>query len=506
MNLRWKILILPLTAAIVFVAGSTVSVGVGISTSASLGDLQQQAYPFKEATDRFAVGVEAFRAAVQAAATEGDETKVDDAKATAKALREDLERMAAMPDAAVAAKGLKDALINYEPAALQAALAMAGKGEAGDAVKRMTEGKAALDKRVAEVKALAAQTVVARAEETAQGVRRNLQVLFATGGLTLVALGVASVLVIRSVWTDLGEEPGTLRGLTDRIADGDLAAFERAHARDGSLYAALARMASRLQGIVAEVRSNAESVATASAQIAQGNSDLSTRTEQQASSLQETASTMEQLGSTVRNNADSARQANQLAQSASGVAQQGGGVVAEVVQTMRGINESSRRIAEIIGTIDGIAFQTNILALNAAVEAARAGENGRGFAVVAGEVRNLAQRSAEAAREIKSLIGASVERVEQGTALVDQAGTTMQEVVSSIRRVADIVGEISMASGDQADGVAQVGSAVADMDRSTQQNAALVEESAAAAESLKKQALQLLNAVAVFKLDGVAAG
>lgn len=506
MNLRLKILMLPLTVAIVFVVGSAVSVSVGMSTSASLRALQQQAYPFKEAIDRFAAGTEAFRAAVQAAAAEGDAAKIDEAKATGKALREELERMAPLPDAAVAAKGLRSALDAYEPAALQAALAMAGKGDASDAVKRMSEGKAALDKLIADGKVQASQAVAARGEESAQGVSRSLQVLFAMGGLTLAALGVASVLVIRSVWTDLGQEPGTLRGLTERIADGDLTACAGANAREGSLYAALARMAGRLQGIVAEVRDNAQSVASASAQISQGNSDLSTRTEQQASSLQQAASTMEQLGSTVRNNADNARQANQLAQSASGVAQQGGGVVAEVVHTMRGINESSRRIAEIIGTIDGIALQTNILALNAAVEAARAGENGRGFAVVAGEVRTLAQRSAEAAREIKSLIGASVERVEQGTALVDQAGATMQEVVTSIRRLADIVGEISMASGEQADGVAQVGSAMADMDRSTQQNAALVEESAAASESLKKQAHRLLGAVAVFKLVRFSAG
>jgi len=505
MKLRWKILMLPLTAAAVFVAGSAVSLGVGMSASASLRDLQSQAYPFKEAVDRFAVGTEAFRAAVQAAAAEGDAEKIDEAKATVKSLREELMRMGSLPTAAAAAKGLEDALDAYEPAALQTALAMAGKGEAGDALKRMTEGKAALDKWLADAKGQASQAVAARGDETAQGVRRNLMVLFAMGGLTLVALGVASVLVIRSVWTDLGEEPSTLRALTERIADGDLVACESGAALEGSLYAALGRMAGRLQGIVAEVRSNAESVATASAQIAQSNGDLSVRTEHQAGSLQQTASTMEQLGSTVRNNADSAREANQLAQSASGVAQRGGGVVADVVQTMRGINESSRRIAEIIGTIDGIAFQTNILALNAAVEAARAGENGRGFAVVAGEVRNLAQRSAEAAREIKSLIGASVERVEQGTVLVDQAGATMQEVVSSIRRVADIVGEISMASGEQADGVAQVGSAVADMDRMTQQNAALVEESAAAAENLSKQARHLLDAVAVFKLDRVSA-
>jgi methyl-accepting chemotaxis protein len=208
---------------------------------------------------------------------------------------------------------------------------------------------------------------------------------------------------------------------------------------------------------------------------------------------------MEELGSTVRQNADNARQADQLARGASEVALQGGTVVAEVVQTMKGINDASRRIADIIGTIDGIAFQTNILALNAAVEAARAGEQGRGFAVVAGEVRNLAQRSAEAAREIKSLITDSVERVEQGSALVDKAGSTMTEVVASIRRVSDIVGEISNASAEQSNGVSQVGQAVTQMDQATQQNAALVEESAAAATSLQQQAQQLVQAVAVFR-------
>jgi len=242
-------------------------------------------------------------------------------------------------------------------------------------------------------------------------------------------------------------------------------------------------------------------VATASAQIAQGNQDLSGRTEQQASALQQTAATMDELGSTVRNNADNAKQANQLALGASAVAVRGGGVVGQVVETMKGINQSSRKIADIIGVIDGIAFQTNILALNAAVEAARAGEQGRGFAVVASEVRSLAQRSAEAAKQIKVLISASVERVEQGTAQVDQAGRTMEEIVGAIKRVSDIVGEISAASAEQSSGVSQVGEAVTQMDQATQQNAALVEESAAAAQSLQQQAQQLVEAVAIFKLQ-----
>jgi methyl-accepting chemotaxis protein len=265
-------------------------------------------------------------------------------------------------------------------------------------------------------------------------------------------------------------------------------------------------MQESLAKVVSHVRGGSESVETASAEIAQGNHDLSARTEQQASALEETAASMEQLSAAVKQNADSARQANQLAMSASSVAITGGEVVSQVVQTMKGINESSRRISDIIQVIDGIAFQTNILALNAAVEAARAGEQGRGFAVVASEVRSLAGRSAEAAKEIKSLINASVERVEQGTALVDQAGSTMTEVVGSIRRVTDIMGEISAASSEQASGVAQVGEAVTQMDQTTQQNAALVEQMAAAASSLKSQANDLVSTVAVFKLPAAQNG
>ncbi len=253
--------------------------------------------------------------------------------------------------------------------------------------------------------------------------------------------------------------------------------------------------------VFTQVRQNANGVATASTEIAQGNQDLSARTEQQASALQQTASSMEELSQTVRQNADNARQANALADSASGVAKQGGVVMGQVVNTMREIHESSRRISDIIGTIDGIAFQTNILALNAAVEAARAGEQGRGFAVVASEVRSLAGRSAEAARAIKSLISASVERVEAGSNLVAQAGQTMSEVVDSIQRVTQIVSEISVASTEQAQGVSLVGETVGDMDRSTQQNAALVEEMAAASMSLKGQADQLMQAISTFDVQ-----
>ncbi|PHM21733.1 MAG: hypothetical protein CK604_05030 [Curvibacter sp. PD_MW3] len=317
-------------------------------------------------------------------------------------------------------------------------------------------------------------------------------------GGVLLACGL---LISRSLLQQLGGEPTYAASVTQRIASGDLSADIKLKPNDrASLLHGLKTMRDSVADIVGRVRQGSESVATASAEIAQGNHDLSARTESQASSLEETAASMEELSSTVRQNADNAKQANQLAQSASTVAIQGGEVVAQVVDTMKGINDSSRKINDIISVIDGIAFQTNILALNAAVEAARAGEQGRGFAVVAGEVRSLAGRSAEAAKEIKTLITDSVQRVEQGTTLVDQAGTTMSEVVSSIRRVTDIMGEISAASSEQSQGVAQVGEAVTQMDQATQQNAALVEQMAAAASSLKSQAQDLVQTVAVFKL------
>ncbi|MBA4343270.1 MAG: methyl-accepting chemotaxis protein [Methylibium sp.] len=345
-----------------------------------------------------------------------------------------------------------------------------------------------------------AQDLVKQADQTAS----FSVMLMATLALLMAVVGTAVAWVLtRNLTRALGAEPAALGAAVSQVAEGDLSQHLSVRPGDSSsVLAMVARMQASLSGVVANVRSNSESVATASAQIAQGNQDLSQRTEEQASALQQTAATMEQLNSTVRNNTDSAMQANQLAQGASAVAAQGGQVVGQVVTTMQGISDSSRKIGDIIGVIDGIAFQTNILALNAAVEAARAGEQGRGFAVVASEVRSLAQRSAEAAKEIKSLIGRSVQQVEQGTVLVDQAGKTMGEIVGSIQRVSDIVAEISSASVQQSSGIEQVGNAVSQMDQVTQQNAALVEESAAAAESLKVQAQQLVASVALFKLSG----
>ena len=322
------------------------------------------------------------------------------------------------------------------------------------------------------------------------------------GGIAL-AIGVfAAVVITRSLLQQLGGEPDYAATIANQIAAGNLAT--RIHLEPGdttSSLVAMKAMRDSLVNIVGQVRQGTDTIAHASQEIAHGNHDLSIRTETQASSLEKTASSMAKLTATVRQNAENARQANQLAASASDVASRGGAVVAEVVQTMKGINDSSKRISDIISVIDGISFQTNILALNAAVEAARAGEQGRGFAVVASEVRSLAGRSAEAAKEIKSLINASVERVEQGSQLVDQAGATMNEVVDSIRKVTNIMSEISRASAEQSSGIEQVNQSIVEMDSVTQQNAALVEQAAAAAQSLLDQATELADVVSIFKLE-----
>ena len=320
-------------------------------------------------------------------------------------------------------------------------------------------------------------------------------------GLSVLMVGLCGLLA-RSIVRTILQATDDARRMAERIAAGDLSPEPLRAGEDelGRMVQAMEAMRLSLTEVVGTVRENAVSVAAASAQIAQGNIDLSSRTEQQAAALQQTAATMDQLGSTVSHNADHAREADGLAREASTLASRGGEMVSQVVGTMSGISEASRKIGDIIGVIDSIAFQTNILALNAAVEAARAGEQGRGFAVVATEVRNLAQRSAEAAREIKALISTSVERVEQGVSLVDQTGRSVGEVVASIRRVSDIVAQISAASAEQSTGVAQVGQAVTQMDRATQQNAALVEQSAAAAGTLKSQAEQLVDAVARFRV------
>jgi methyl-accepting chemotaxis protein len=335
--------------------------------------------------------------------------------------------------------------------------------------------------------------------EASFGNARNFMIMML---VVAVGLGMAAAWVItRSLLKQLGAEPAYTARIASSIAHGDLAIrINTSEADRGSLLMEMREMRNSLKDIVGQVRRGTETIGTASREIAAGNLDLSSRTELQASSLEKTASAMEELTSTVKQNAENAREANQLAASASDVARKGGEVVSQVVGTMGEINSSASKIADIIGVIDGIAFQTNILALNAAVEAARAGEQGRGFAVVASEVRNLAQRSAAAAKEIKTLIGDSVEKVERGSKLVGQAGVTMEEVVSSVKRVTDIMSDIAAASAEQSAGIEQVNLSIIEMDSMTQQNASLVEEAAAAAQSLQDQAGELARVVSIFKL------
>jgi methyl-accepting chemotaxis protein len=441
---------------------------------------------------------------------QAEKARIVDLKARNAQLVDALDKVIKLPRGRELLRQIQEAVAAYQPM-LDKTIAMAEAGESAhtmgeyilsDLRPKQTELFKLIDQLREFQFNLAEQAAADGGSEANSAALLLLLLAGAMGG----AGGLVGWLIARSLTRALGAEPDAVSEAVQRVADGDLATPVVVRAGDTtSVMATVQRMQRALSGIVRGVRANAEGVATASAQIAQGNLDLSQRTEEQASALEETSATMTQLSTTVRGNSDSARQANQLALSASGSADKGGEAVGRVVETMKGINESSRKIADIISVIDGIAFQTNILALNAAVEAARAGEQGRGFAVVAGEVRNLAQRSAEAAKEIKTLITQSVGQVDQGGAIVDEAGQSMEEIVRAIRRVADIVGEISAASVEQSTGVAQVETAVCQMDQTTQQNAALVEEGAAAAASLRTQAAELVQAVAVFKVDSAAA-
>jgi methyl-accepting chemotaxis protein-1 (serine sensor receptor) len=424
-----------------------------------------------------------------------------------------LTEMAGRPGVSAEARRLIAAMAtvehSYEPVALGIVdLALQGKRE--DAIAKMNSDcrpllaaliKAAHDYR--DYTTEHAQALVAQAAED-YAAQRNL--LIAGCLLAFLAAVVAGTLITRSLTRALGAEPAQLGEVAQRVASGDLSPVSGAGAAaHGSVLASLGAMQASLADIVGKVRGSSDCIATGTAQIASGNADLSHRTEEQASNLQQTAASMEQLSGTVQSSVDIAREANQLASQAAEAARTGGDKVSQVVEAMQAITQASKKIADIIGVIDGIAFQTNILALNAAVEAARAGEQGRGFAVVAGEVRTLAQRSAEAAKEIRSLIAASTERVDAGSRQVDEAGASMNEIVAQAQRVSQMIGELTHAAAEQSQGITQVGDAVQQLDQVTQQNAALVEETAAAAESLRHQAEQLTQAMLVFRLDAAQA-
>ncbi|WP_238921033.1 methyl-accepting chemotaxis protein [Achromobacter xylosoxidans] len=417
-----------------------------------------------------------------------------------------LERFKAIPkttDIGREAEGQLLASFNGFAEGLQAMLGALDRGDNAEYLKLKNTKTAAASGAFSKQLTEFANTITAYSEEQVASSRANGAVM------TYVYLALVLVILAVSLGAFLFMNRVVLRPLRmvgesfDRIAGGDLTTRVDVQSTNeiGVLMAAVKRMQESLARTVATVRRGVDEINVGSREISAGNTDLSSRTEQQAASLEETAASMEELASTVKQNADNARQANQLAASASDVAERGGSAVAEVVNTMQGISASSRKISEIVSVIDGIAFQTNILALNAAVEAARAGEQGKGFAVVAGEVRSLAQRSAQAAKEIKGLIEDSVSKVGAGSQQVERAGATMQEIVASVKRVTDIMGEISAASEEQSSGIDQVNRAVSQMDEVTQQNAALVEEAAAAAGSLQEQAQRLAEAVAVFKIN-----
>ncbi|MBC7681436.1 MAG: chemotaxis protein [Ferruginibacter sp.] len=501
MNFRTKILLLPITVGIAFGLGLALSFTLNERNAVHLETLRTVDNPFLEQVLLVERGVEQLRTSLQAAASEGDPDKLDEAQVSVKAVHEALTTARQLNGKSDTVAGLAKAFEAYQTAALAATSAMLKKTQAGGDMQRMQDTQTQFAQQLQEIQKEARAVLDDRFSSVAAGQRQGQWISGITAAVILLGLGLGSRLILASVWKDLGGEPSELRALVHRVAEGDLdiAVTMAAHDRT-SLGAAVASMTERLRNIVGSIRQTSDSIANASTEIALGNQDLSNRTEQTANNLQQVSSELGQLSGTVAHSAESSQQAKQLATTVAGAAQRGGGIVQQVVHNMEEINTASLKINEIIGVIDGIAFQTNILALNAAVEAARAGEQGRGFAVVASEVRSLAQRSAQAAKEIKTLIHASSEKIQSGTRLVNDAGQAMGEIVAGVQRVVGIIGEISDASAEQSSGIHEVSGTITQLDQMTQQNAALVEQSAAAAESLRDQTEQLVQAVAVFKL------
>jgi len=503
MSLKQRIYMLPLMAALIFGAVVAIVGWTAVSTSARIAAVGATSYPYLDASSRLKNEVESIVTAIQGAVAEGNVDRLAEAQDRKVAADKLIDTIAALDGKAATGASLRELLENYSKAATGTAMILLGKsqGDQPTAVASMQKAHKALTDGLEVAVSEARSGLDDGITDSRNGVRTIALSITIGALLVVMALGAGSWLLGRTIWGQIGGEPEYARQMLAKMASGDLSEAVVVQSGDtDSLLAALRGMSRGLSGIVSNVRDGSDEMAVAAREIAGGNQDLSTRTERQAGALQATASRVEQLTQTVNDSAEAAAQADQLAGSACEVAQRGGTVVSEVVRTMNEINASSRKINDIIGVIDGIAFQTNILALNAAVEAARAGDQGRGFAVVAGEVRSLAQRSADAAKEIKTLIGTSVDRVEAGARLVADAGSTMSEIVDSVRRVSNIIREIATAAQQQSEGIGEVGGAVMQLDQMTQQNAALVEQSAAASESLRDQAARLAATVATFRV------
>lgn len=503
MKFKTRIWLLPASAAVVFMIGQVANLVVSNRASQAIDVLSSVDAPYLRAVTQIDRQVEAFRLTLQSAAAEGDAASLSDVHSVVKATRETFEQTATIGSKRAMVKTLEAAFDAYQQPAIQATEALLSKSDGGDAMTRMQSAQQQLGAMLKSEIAAANAAVLAQQQTVTRGISTSFWVSVGTGVIVLLVLGWASWLIVRSVWRDLGEEPDTLRRAAQSVADGQLMVNLAVQPGDDarSLAAAMGRMVENLRETVGTIRSASDSIATAASEISSGNQDLSQRTEQAASNLQETASSMEQLTCTVQQNAASAQAADTVAKSATAAATRGGELVEQVVQSMQGIDDASHKIHEIIGVIDSIAFQTNILALNAAVEAARAGDHGRGFAVVATEVRNLAQRSASAAHEIKALISTSSERVEQGSQRVRDAGAAMGEILRGVQQVASTLSEIAISAHEQSTGIGLVNEAITKLDHMTQQNAALVEQSAAAAGSLREQAVTMAQTVARFRTE-----
>ena len=508
MSIKRRIWSLPTTAIIVFSIGLAVCVYFSTVAVNSISRNSTVDYPTLDKSKAFTIDVERLTKELEEAVGEGDKNRLAAVETNAKTLVTNIKSLATISGQGENSARIEKEFNDYYSPASKVARIMLGteEGDAAPAVAAMSASLKALKADLIKQQESAQKQFDAGVEISSKSVKKVLYTIIAVAVIVITILLGSSFVVVRGIWLQLGGEPEYTRDIAVSIAAGDLSMDINADQSDSnSLLTALKEMKSRLEQMISNIKTSAQTIKTASAEIAEGNNDLSNRTEAQANSLQKTTVSMHEIGKTVNQNAENANLATKLAHEASEVAVKGGAVVSQVIDTMSEINGSSKKIVDIISVIDGIAFQTNILALNAAVEAARAGEQGRGFAVVASEVRNLAQRSASAAKEIKMLISDSVDKVTHGSQLVDQAGHTMDEIVASVQRVADIMKEIAGASQEQSVGIHEIDTAISYMDEMTQQNSALVEQAAAAAASMQNEAENLMNTLEVFKLSQSAA-